>query len=614
MEGSNIKEFQCNMEHFRWLRILKLDFCQQFKKTPNFTGSQTLHKVSLICCSSLVKVHPSIGCLERLVELNFFRCKELKVLPSSICKLKSLEVLRLDECEKLRELPIDLGKLEQLRELLANGNAISHIPFSFGCLRNLKTLYLGKSKNCVLSKSKSQLLDNLSSPLFLSRRSRVGVGFFPPSVANLCSLEFLYLNDIYLHEVDLRITLENLTSLVSLDLSGSYCHQSLPFDLCHLSNLKFLSLNNLENLRVLVELPPSLVNLSAGNCVSLENIAVVSNLKRLEVLRIGNCKSLVVLPNMESLSSLVELDISNCISLVELPDMESLSSLEILGIRNCISLVELPNMESLSSLKCLNIRNCNALTIPDNYLHEEDFPIVLRSLSSSLNEIDLMGRYYLQSLLLNLCHHSNLKYLCLDDLQNLRLLPQLPPNLEILSAKNCVSLEKIADLSNLKRLHELDIQNCKSLVELSGLESLESLTVLGIANCIGLRIPSIEKWFKAHSKGDSVDISLCANYGSVLCIFRKPMGDVQLQIMHSVIDPCSEIEGCNGIRLSARIKSSEIEKAKCVSFHPQGDSFLPADFVKDAYNVIRVASDQTCVSCTCLASSAFAANESKNGL
>ncbi|XP_031121156.1 disease resistance protein TAO1-like [Ipomoea triloba] len=451
MEGSNIKEFQCNMEHFRWLRILKLDFCQQLKKTPNFTGSQTLHKVSFIRCSSLVKVHPSIGCLERLVELNFFGCKELKVLPSSICKLKSLEVLRLDECEKLKslevlrldeceklmELPIDMRKLEQLRELLANGTAISHIPFSFGCLRNLKTLNLGKSKNCVLSKSKSHLLDNLSSPLFLSRRRRDGVGFFPPSVANLCSLEFLYLNDIYLHEVDLRITLENLTSLVSLDLSGSYCHQSLPFGLCHLSNLKFLSLNNLENLRVLVELPPSLVNFSAENCVSLENIAVVSNLKRLEVLSIGNCKSLVVLPNMESLSSLVELDISNCLSLVELPNMESLSSLEILGIRNCISLVELPNMESLSSLKCLNIRNCNALTIPDNCLHEEDLPIALRSLSSSLKEIGLMGRYYLQSLPLSLCHHSNLKNLCLDDLQNLRSLPQLPPHLEALSAKNC---------------------------------------------------------------------------------------------------------------------------------------------------------------------------------
>ncbi|XP_031121053.1 probable disease resistance protein RPP1 [Ipomoea triloba] len=400
-------------------------------------------------------VHPSIGSLEKLVELDFKSCKKLKFLPSSICKLKSLEVLCLKYCEKLRELPIELGKLEQLRELLAGGTAISHIPFSLGCLRNLKTLDLWVYESSILSKPKSQLLDILS-PLFLSRTRG------SPSVVNLCSWEVI----------------ENLTSLVSLDLSGrSYYLQNLPFGLRHLSNLKSLYLNNFQNLRILVKLPPSLEELSVENCVSLEKIAVVSNLKRLKVLCLGNCKSLVELLNMGSLSSLVDLD----------------------------------------------IRNCNALAIPDNYLHEvDDVPIALRSLSSSLKEIDLMGRYYLQSLPLSFCHqYSNLERLYLDDLQNLRLLPQLPPNLEILSLKNCVSLEKIADLSNLKRLGRLDIQNCKSLVvELSGLESLESLHCLGIANCSGLRIPSIQKWFKASSK--VAWITLRVGVGFVSCCFLKP--------------------------------------------------------------------------------------------
>ncbi|XP_019149898.1 PREDICTED: TMV resistance protein N-like [Ipomoea nil] len=512
MKGSNIKEFQCNMQHFRCLRILKLDFCHQLKKTPNFTGANTLQNVSFVYCSNLVKVHPSIGSLERLVQLDFKSCKKLKVLPSSICKLKSLEVLRLDECEKLGELPTDLGKLEQLRDLLARRTSISHIPFSLGCLRNLKRLDLGEHKSSVISHLKSQLLDILS-PHLLSRRRRDGIGFFPPSVANLSSLEVLSVSYNYLHEVDFRITLENLTSLVTLDLSGSCYLQSLPFGLCHLSNLKHLYLDNLQNLRVLEELPLSLEILSAKNCVSLEKIADISNLKRLEVLRIGKCKSLVELPNMESVSSLEELDISNC----------------------------------------------NALTIPDNYLHEvDDLPIALRSLSSSLKELDLNGRYYLQSLPLSLCHHSNLMSLYLDDWQNLRSLPQLPPNLMRLSAKNCVALEKIADLSNFKRLEWLDFQNCKSLVELSGLESLESLHGLGIANCSGLRIPSIEKWFKACSKDDSVQISLQVGLGSVSCNFPIPLGGNYFHVMHNVIDP-SEIDdadACNGIRLSVRCKSS----------------------------------------------------------
>ncbi|XP_019149970.1 PREDICTED: uncharacterized protein LOC109146776 isoform X2 [Ipomoea nil] len=216
-------------------------------------------------------------------------------------------------------------------------------------------------------------------------------------------------------------------------------------------------------------------------------------------------------------------------------------------------------MESLSSLKELNISNCNALSIPDNYLHE-DLPIALRSLSSSLKEIDLMGRYYLQSSPLSLCHqYSNLEDLYLDDLQNLRSLPQLPSNLEVLSAKNCVSLEKIENLSNLKRLYRLDIQNCKSLVELSGLESLESLGSLGIANCIGLRIPSIEKWFKACSKGDCVEIGLIVFKGYVCCRFPIRLGELSFEIItQGVIDPYNEIDDCNGIRLSAKIKSSGI--------------------------------------------------------
>ncbi|XP_031122173.1 uncharacterized protein LOC116025179 isoform X2 [Ipomoea triloba] len=276
--------------------------------------------------------------------------------------------------------------------------------------------------------------------------------------------------------------------------------QSLPFRLCHLSNLKVLYLEDFQNLRVLVELPPSLVNLFARNCVSLEKIVTISNLKKLE-----------------------ELD-----------------------LENCESLVELPNMESLSSLKKLNIRNCNALSIRDNYLHEEDFPIALRSLSSSLNEIDLMGSYYLQSLLLCLSHqYSNLERLFLDDLQNLRSLPQLPPNLRLLSAKNCVSLEK-ADVSNLKRLEWLDIQNCKSLVELSGLESLESFLFLGIANCSCLRIPPIEKWFKVHSNYIYVVV---LGRGRINCHFGV------LEILLNVIDP-SEIDGGNRIDLSVRSKSS----------------------------------------------------------
>ncbi|XP_019159713.1 PREDICTED: TMV resistance protein N-like [Ipomoea nil] len=127
LKGSNIEEFQPNMQNFICLRILKLDSCKQLKNTPDFSGAQSLQDISFKCCSNLAKVHPSIRNLERLVRLDFTECEKLEMLPSSICKLKSLECLMLYGCQNLRELPIDFGKLEQLQILDAGNTALSHL-------------------------------------------------------------------------------------------------------------------------------------------------------------------------------------------------------------------------------------------------------------------------------------------------------------------------------------------------------------------------------------------------------------------------------------------------------------------------------------------------------
>ncbi|XP_031121261.1 disease resistance protein TAO1-like [Ipomoea triloba] len=508
VQDSNIEEFQPNMQYFRCLKILKLDGCEQLKKTLDFTGAQSLQKIFFINCSNLVKVHPSIGSLESLVELHFSSCKKLKVLPSSICKLRSLEFLILNGCEKLEELPIDLGKLEQLRGLYAQRTAISHLPFSLGCLRNLEVLRLGEQKGLLPLESKSQLLGILSPHLW-SKRTRNPLGFFPPSVANLCSLESLSMPNNYLHEVDLPIALGSLTSLAHLDLSGSCYLQNLPFTLCHLSNLKSLRLDNLQNLRALPELPPNLEELSAENCVSLEKVAYISNLRRLKGLYIPNCKSLV----------------------------------------------ELPGLACLESLEVLDLASCNALITSYNYLQEVDLSITVGdgdgdfSLSTYL---DLNGNCSLQTLPFNLCHLSNLKSLNLEDLQNLRALLQLPPSLEELSIKNCVRLERVADISNLKSLEELNIRNCKSLVELPGLKNLESLRNLEITNCSALSISSTEKWFKARYEGDSVKIWLQVWGTLVFCNIPTCLGFESLKLIISE----NEQNRYNGVRVRVRSKTT----------------------------------------------------------
>ncbi|XP_031121033.1 TMV resistance protein N-like [Ipomoea triloba] len=478
LRHSNIKEFQPNMKHFESLRTLNLNHCKKLKSTPDFTGAQSLVEISLGACSNLANVHPSIGSLERLVRLNLGECKKLNVLPGSICKLKSLEHLRLDGCKNLMELPIDIGKLEQLRSLNASGTRISHLPISLGCLRNLKDLEVGEPMGSI------------------------SVDFFPSSAANLCSLETLIVRfNKSQQQVNLPVALGSLTSLTYLRLSGIWYLESLSLDLCHLPNLRSLFLQNLRNLRALLKLPPSLADLSAYDCESLEEIADISNLRRLKSLYIVGCKSLVKLSGLESVESLGE----------------------------------------------LVILQHKALTIPYNYL-QECLQMALGSLTS-LEYLDLsLCGYHLQSLPFTLSHLSNLERLILNEWQNLRELLQLPLSLEHLFAENCVSLEKI---ENLKRLKGLRIPNCKSLVELPRWESLESVD---ITNCSGLRIPSVENWFQARSEGNTVQIRLEVFGNEVYCYVPRLLGHKPIKIINS--GGFDGNEKFDGVGVSVRSKTT----------------------------------------------------------
>ncbi|XP_031104404.1 disease resistance protein RPP4-like [Ipomoea triloba] len=321
------------MQHFVRLRMLKLDGCKQLKSTPDFTGAQSLQEISFFGCLNLANVHSSIGSLEKLVRLNLRKCKKLKVLPTSICKLKSLEELLLCGCKNLRELPIDIGKLEQLRQLRAQETGISHLPFSLGCLRNLEYLRLG---NLVGS---------------------VAVDFLPSSAANLCSLDSLTVNFNKLQQVVINfpIALWSLTSLRNLSLEGIRHLESPLLDLSHLSNLKGLYLKDLQNLRALLKLPPSLIICHVVNCESLEKISDISNLRSLYELNIVECKSLIEFSGLESLKYLTSLAIGQlnamheCLQIsLELSILKSLTYVE---IRKC-SALRIPSIENWFQAHC----------------------------------------------------------------------------------------------------------------------------------------------------------------------------------------------------------------------------------------------------------------------
>ncbi|XP_019149928.1 PREDICTED: disease resistance protein TAO1-like [Ipomoea nil] len=303
LQGSNITSVQLKMQHFKNLRILNLGGCEQLEETPNFTGAENLQILSFKYCKNLVKLPSSIGCLESLIELDLASCQKLKMLPDSTGQLNSLQFLYLNDCLSLGELPFNLGKLGQLRILHAHRTNISRLPVTLGHLTNLNILSVGWHKDLLgPPKSKSQYFDNSHM-----------VGFFPSTFGYLRSLEALNIAHNHLPDKEL-LDFKGLSSLKCLSIKGSYYLQSFPFSLSVLSRLEILELEDCPNLEELVQLPPSLLKLSAKNCPSLRKVNT-SNLKRLKELYIPNCKSLIELPGLESLDSIHRLDITNCSAL-----------------------------------------------------------------------------------------------------------------------------------------------------------------------------------------------------------------------------------------------------------------------------------------------------------
>lgn len=100
-----------------------------------------LESLSLDHCKSLIKVHDSVGYLDKLVTLNFLFCSNLKTLPSHF-KLKSLHTLLLTGCSKVRKFPEIVEKMEHLEEILLQGTAIKELPQSIECVVGLKVLLL----------------------------------------------------------------------------------------------------------------------------------------------------------------------------------------------------------------------------------------------------------------------------------------------------------------------------------------------------------------------------------------------------------------------------------------------------------------------------------------
>ncbi|XP_065879958.1 disease resistance-like protein DSC1 isoform X2 [Euphorbia lathyris] len=315
------------------LQFIDLSHSQCLTETPDFTGVPNLELLILEGCTSLSKVHPSIGVLKKLTLLNIKDCNSLESLPKTI-ELESLNKLLLSGCSKLGQFPEIVGSMKHLSTVTLDGTSIAELPLSmknltglvflslrncknlgslpseikfwrplknldlFGCskldrlpeslgnLKHLEKLDLGETA-IRQPPSSIRLLRNLKILSFYGNRpilswwsymmnflwKRHGfVGLSFPSLKGLHSLQELDLSDCNLSEEVIPEDFYCLSSLEVLHI-GKNNFVNMPASISRLPQLRYLFLDECKSLKALRKLPATIHEISANNCKSLDTLS-----------------------------------------------------------------------------------------------------------------------------------------------------------------------------------------------------------------------------------------------------------------------------------------------------------------------------------------------------
>ncbi|XP_023768828.1 TMV resistance protein N isoform X1 [Lactuca sativa] len=249
--------------------------------------------------------------------------------------------------------------------------------------------------------------------------------------------------------VEVHESLGSLRRLVYLDMNDCKGLKRLPSRL-EMESLETLILSGCKSIERFPEVSPCMVKLSQldlSSCYTIKELpSSIRYLSSLSLLNLTDCWNLDNIPNsICELRCLKFISLHNCMNLKSFPkELGSMKMLEELWLGFMCNIlvphksVGFHSLTSLSSLKNLNLSW--------REIEEERFPQNLDELSS-LEELYLSGNHKLVKLPSSICHLSRLKRLELNECPGLKRLCGLPSSIQVLKANDCISLEKIGDLS-----------------------------------------------------------------------------------------------------------------------------------------------------------------------
>ncbi|KAJ9671299.1 hypothetical protein PVL29_027334 [Vitis rotundifolia] len=323
------------------LKVLNLSGSQRLTDMPHFSNMSNLVKLNIAFCESLDKVDSSIGSLKKLTSLNLSGCRKIRSLPSTIQHLISLEYLNLSDCSNLETFPEISEYMECLKGLYLSRTCIKDLPSSIeflnhliflkleGCenlrsllssicrLKSLGHLWLGNYTNLetfpeIMDDMKclenlyldgtgiKELLSSigyLKHLSYLSLRQCKNLSCLPSSIGRLKYLEYLVLDgcpNLVTEDMEnlTKLGLSETQNLVDgVTLSDLWCLSSLvvlnlsqnnmrhiPAAITQLCNLDYLNISHCKMLEEIPELPSSLREIDAHDCLSLGTLSNPSTL------------------------------------------------------------------------------------------------------------------------------------------------------------------------------------------------------------------------------------------------------------------------------------------------------------------------------------------------
>ena len=400
------------------LKHIDLSYSKDLIIIPNVTEVPNLERLILKGCTSLSKIHTSLGDLKKLILLNLDGCLRLESLPYKISS-ESLEVFSLQDCSRLKNFPEIVGNMSRLPVLLLSGTAIEGLPLSIKHLTGLTQLNLRNCKSLLSLPDTICCLTSLTS-LILSGCSRLDK--LPKNLRNLTSLNVLDVSETAIRELP---SLEHLSNLTSLNLGDCKDLLSIPNAICNLTNIKTLTLSGCSKFKDLPE--------NIGNLIGLEKPEIIGTAMR------EPPSSIFLIKNLE------------------VPCFHGCEGTSSIRSPNPMRL-ELPSLSCLRSLVKLELRDCNLQVVPDDI----DSLHLLEKLNLSENNFVCLPE--------SIIRLSKLEDIYIENCTSLRSLPQIPLSTLSIWANGCTSLETLPNQLKQESFFEPNVYllNCFKLADNQG--------------------------------------------------------------------------------------------------------------------------------------------------